>query len=436
MSREAAVGNLGAVSPGKDTGSVERVPGEQFGPEGGPASPRSDRRRSGVPGPMQASISLGRLAGVEVGINWSWLLIFILITWSLAAAVFPETNPGLGSGVYAAMAIGAALLFFISLLLHELGHATQARREGMEIDGIVLWLFGGVAKFKGLFPSASAELKIALAGPAVSLVIGVSLLVIAKLAPLPGFLDGVMTWLGMVNLILLAFNLLPALPLDGGRVFRALVWQATGDFTRATSIAGQVGRAFGLAMIFLGLVSLLALGAFGGIWLALIGWFLMMAAASETKLATIEAALSSMEVGEAMARDPVTVPAGLTLAEFSETVFPASRHAAYPVMEGGRPVGLLAFRDLVEIPTGEWGAQRVEGVMRPYSEVLVMTPDEDLGQAAMLLATDQLGRALVTNRTDGDGQVGVSGVELEGLLSQTDVSRLVELRSRALAARS
>lgn len=382
---------------------------------------------------MQASISLGRLAGVPVGVNWSWLLIFILITWSLAVAVFPQTNPDLGSGVYAAMAIGAALLFFISLLLHELGHAVQARREGMEIDGIVLWLFGGVAKFKGLFPSAAAELKIALAGPAVSLVIGVSLLAIARLVPLPGFLDGVLTWLGMVNLILLAFNLLPALPLDGGRVFRALVWQATGDFTRATSIAGQVGRAFGIGMILFGILSLLAFGALGGIWLALIGWFLMMAAASETKLATIEAALSSMEVGEAMARNPVTVPVGLTLAEFSETVFPSSRHAAYPVMEGEHPVGLLAFKDLVEVPTGEWGARRVEDVMRPRSDVLVMTPDEDLGQAAMLLATDQLGRALVTDSGGREEPDRLDGGQLRGLLSQTDVSRLVELRSRAVA---
>jgi len=379
---------------------------------------------------MRASISLGRLAGVEVGINWTWLVIFALITWSLAVAVFPQTNPGLGSGAYLAMAVGASFLFFVSLLLHELGHAIQARREGMEIDGIVLWLFGGVAKFKGLFPSAAAELKIALAGPAVSLVIGVSLLTVARVAPLPDFLDGILTWLGLVNLILLAFNLLPALPLDGGRVFRALVWQATGNFTRATSIAGQVGRGFGLAMIFFGGFSLLAFGSFGGIWLALIGWFLTMAATSETRLATIEAALSSMEVGEAMASDPVTVPAGLTLAEFSDVVFPRSRHAAYPVMEGGHPVGLLAFRDLVEIPGEEWADRRVEDVMRPISEVLVMAPEQGLGQAAMLLATDQVGRALVTDRGDRDGQGDSGAAELMGLLSKTDVSRLVELRSR------
>ncbi len=273
---------------------------------------------------MHASLSLGRLAGVEVGVNWSWLIILGLISASLGFAIFPETNPGYGGGVYAAMAVAAAVLFFVSLLLHELGHAVVARREGMEIEGIVLWLFGGVAQFRGLFPSAGAELRIALAGPAVSLVIGVTLLGLALLLPLPGFLDGSVMWLGRINLILLAFNMLPALPLDGGRVFRALVWQRTGDFTRATSIAGGVGRAFGQMMIGFGVLMVLLLGALGGLWFALLGWFLMAAAQAEIRFATIGAALRSMSVGDAMASDPVTVPAGQTLADFGEGTFTRS----------------------------------------------------------------------------------------------------------------
>ena len=144
---------------------------------------------------MHASFRLGRVAGVEIGVNWSWLVIFGLIAWSLGAVTFPESNPGLGDGAYVAMAAVAAVLFFGSLLLHELGHAVVAKREGMEIEGIVLWLFGGVAQFKGLFPSAGAELRIALAGPAVSLAIGVGLLAVAVAAPLPAVVDGVVTWL-------------------------------------------------------------------------------------------------------------------------------------------------------------------------------------------------------------------------------------------------
>jgi len=372
---------------------------------------------------MHASISLGRLAGVKIGVNWSWLVILALISASLGFAVFPTTNPGYSDGVYAAMAIAAALLFFVSLLLHELGHAVVARREGMEIEGIVLWLFGGVAQFRGLFPSAGAELRIALAGPAVSLLIGVTLLSVAILAPLPGFLDGSVMWLGRINLVLLAFNMLPALPLDGGRVFRALVWQRTGDFTRATSIAGAVGRGFGQLMIGFGLLSVLLLGALGGIWLAFLGWFLMAAAGAEVKFATMGAALRSMSVADAMAHDPVTVPAEQTLAEFSQGVFTRSRHAAYPVVDDGTLTGLLAFRDLTRVSPANWNQERIDQHMRPFGRVLVMAPDDELGTAAMDLSQDDLGRALVLE----EGR-------LAGLLSMTDVSRLIELRSRGLGA--
>ncbi len=372
-------------------------------------------------GPMHASLSLGRLAGVKIGINWSWLVILALISASLGFAVFPTTNPGYGGGVYAAMAVAAAVLFFVSLLLHELGHALVARREGMEIEGIVLWLFGGVAQFRGLFPSAGAELRIALAGPAVSLVIGVTLLAVAILAPLPGFLDGSVMWLGRINLVLLAFNMLPALPLDGGRVFRALVWMRTRDFVRATRIAGGVGRGFGQLLIGLGLFFVLVFGALGGIWISLMGWFLMAAAGAEIRFATVGAALSSMSVADAMARNPLTVPAGQSLSEFSEGVFTQSRHAAYPVVDGGRLVGLLGFRDLTRIEPAQWDQESVEQHMRPLGRAFVISPDDDLGTVAMELSQDDLGRALVVE----DGR-------LAGLLSMTDVSRLIELRSRGL----
>lgn len=368
----------------------------------------------------RASLRLGRVAGVEIGINWSWLVIFGLISWSLGAAIFPDTNPGLSDGAYVAMAAIAAVLFFGSLLLHELGHAIVAKREGMEIEGITLWLFGGVAQFKGLFPSAGAELRIALAGPAVSLAIGVALLALAVLAPLPAGVDGVATWLGSINLVLLVFNMLPALPLDGGRVFRALVWQATGDFTRATRIAGGLGRAFGQAMIFGGILLLLFAGAPGGLWFALIGWFLMAAADAETRFATIRAALSSLRVGDAMAKRPVTLPSGLSLASFVDGIFAGSRHACYPVVEGGTAAGMLSFRDVTKVPPERWMTTSVGDVARPLDSVLTLERDSDLGTAATELAQDDLGRALVF----GDGR-------LVGLLSMTDVARLIELHNPA-----
>jgi Zn-dependent protease len=194
---------------------------------------------------MGDSFQLGRIAGVRIGLNWSWLVVFALIVWTLAANIFPHHNPGLGDGAYLAMAIAAALLFFASLLLHELGHALLARREGMEIEGITLWLFGGVAKFKGMFPSAGAEFRIAIAGPLVSLALGALFVLIAWVSALPDEIDGVAAWLGYINLLLLALNLLPALPLDGGRVLRSALWQARSDVAWATHVAAMTGRAFG-----------------------------------------------------------------------------------------------------------------------------------------------------------------------------------------------
>ena len=368
-------------------------------------------------GPMHASFSLGRWAGVEIGVNWSWIVIFLLICWSLAAIVFPDGAPGLGAGVYALMAAIGAALFFASLLLHELGHAVVARREGMEIDGIVLWLFGGVAKFKGLFPSANAEFRIAIAGPLVSLVIGLTMLALAT-APLPDAVEVVVAWLGSINIILLVFNMLPALPLDGGRVFRSLLWKRTGDFTRATQIAGAVGRFFGQMMIAGGVAVLFLLGAPGGLWLALIGWFLIAAATAETRMATIAVALGPLQVSDAMATAPVVASAGASVADFIETRFSGSRHAAYPVLDGDRVVGMLGFRDLTAIPTSDWDDTRIAAVARPLSQVLVLAPDANLGDATIELVQTDLGRALV-----------LEGERLVGLLSMTDVSRLIELRA-------
>ena len=194
---------------------------------------------------MSPTLQLGRIAGIRIGVNWSWLIVFALIVWSLAVAVFPSQNPGFSDGEYIALAVVAALLFFVSLLLHELGHALQARREGVEIEGINLWLFGGVAQFKTGFQTAGAEFRIAIAGPLVSLVIGLLCVLVAALAGLPNAIDGVVAWLGFTNLILLAFNLLPALPLDGGRVLRSALWHFRGDLQWATHVASGVGRGFG-----------------------------------------------------------------------------------------------------------------------------------------------------------------------------------------------
>ena len=276
----------------------------------------SDRRATPERGPFHASFVLGHVRGIEIGATWSWLIVVWLIGWSLAGGVFPDEAPGLADGTYAVMAVAATAIFFASLLLHELGHALVAQREGMQISGITLWLFGGVARFEGMFPSAMAELRIALAGPAVTLVLVALFLGSAEVVSISRPADAVIMWVGRINLLLLAFNMLPALPLDGGRVLRALVWQATGDFTRATRTCGVLGRAFGTGLAILGALTLVLAGALGGLWLIVLGLFLSAAAQAEASLATTRAALAGLRVRDAMVREPDVLPGELSVADF------------------------------------------------------------------------------------------------------------------------
>ncbi|HXF97139.1 MAG TPA: site-2 protease family protein [Gaiellaceae bacterium] len=365
---------------------------------------------------MESTFRLGRVAGVEIGLNWSWLVVFALIVWSLTAGVFPDQNPGLADSTYLAMGVVAAVLFFASILLHELGHALQARREGMEIEGITLWLFGGVATFRGMFPSAGAEFRIAIAGPLVSLALGVLFSALAPLSELPAAVDGVTAWLGYINLALLVFNLLPALPLDGGRVLRALLWQARGDFGWATRIAAGAGRGFGYAFIGIGVALFIFQGAFSGAWLAFLGWFLLMASASEARYLATRQALSGLRVADLMAREPACVTPGMTLGEFMDEVAWSRRFTTYPVVEGERPVGLLPFRRVARVPRREWDARRVEECMVPLAEVETLRGEEPAFEAFQRLAENELGRGLVLE----DGR-------LVGLLSVSDVARALEV---------
>ena len=382
------------------------------------APPTPTRARADA-GMLHASVSLGRVAGVQIGINWSWLLVFGLVAWSLAAAVFPDQHPGLSGLTYAAMAGVAAVLFFVCLLLHELGHAVVARREGMEIEGITLWVFGGVARFKGMFPSADAEFRIAGAGPLVSLALGVVLIAAGLALPLPAAVDGVVSWLGRINLILLAFNMLPALPLDGGRVLRSAIWHRTGDFTRATRFAGALGRAFGQAMIASG-VFLFIVDDPGGLWFAFIGWFLTAAATAEAKLAEAREMLNGLTVRDAMVPHPVTAPADASLEAFMADVFEHRRHTAYPVTDGDQVVGAIAFRAVAAVPTSQRERRGVRDAMVPLSDLPVFEPDEPLFGAAVELMQDPSGRGVV-----------VEGGRLAGLLTVSDLSRLLELRRHA-----
>ncbi|MCC6833293.1 MAG: site-2 protease family protein, partial [Thermoleophilia bacterium] len=336
-----------------------------------------------------------------------------------------ETNPGLGSGTRAAMGVIAAALFLASILLHEIGHAVQARRDGMTIDGITLWMFGGVARFVGMFPSAGAEFRIAIAGPLVSLGLGLGFTGVALVPGIPEPVDAVAAWLGYINIALLVFNMLPALPTDGGRVLRSAIWWRTGDLVRATRIAGATGRFFAGAIIGLGILIAFGMGSpLSGIWMALIGWFLLQASARETQAAAVTSRLSGLTVGDVMVPDPVTTTAGTTLDELDAVTRWTGAYTTYPVLDDGRVVGLFPIGVLHGVPRDAWETTPVSRAMVPVDNVARFRPEEPLGDAVGRLQGFGLHRGLVLD----------DGGRLAGLLSMSDVARLVQggrLRNRA-----
>jgi Zn-dependent protease/CBS domain-containing protein len=378
---------------------------------------------SGLPARvMTSSFRFARVAGIDIRAHWSWVLIAALIMWSLSQGVFPQTNPGLSHGTYLAMAAVASVLLFASILLHELGHAIQARRDGVEIAGITLWVFGGVAEMKGALPSAGAEFRIAVAGPVVSLVLGVVFTVTAFALPLPAEVDGVAFWLGYVNLSLLVFNLIPALPLDGGRMLRAALWARRRDFLSATRTAAALGRGFGQLFIAGGLALTIFAGDYGGLWLVFTGWFVLAAAEAELQSAVARSALDGFTAAQFMVSDPVTVDAGTSVQTFMDRVFYPTRHTAYPVMDGGEPIGLVSFRQALALPPQEWPVTSVDTIAAtgPETAVDASTP---LPEVLPQLTEGDVRRLLVMR----DGR-------LAGLLSATDVLRVLDVRSRVLGS--
>jgi Zn-dependent protease len=353
------------------------------------------------------SLSLGRIAGVRIGLHWSWLVVFGLLVWTLSETVFPRQNPGLADGDYRAMAVAAAVLLFVSLLLHELGHALQARREGMEIDGITLWLFGGVASFRGAFPGPGAEFRIAAAGPLVTVVLGAAFAAVAALADLPEEADGVTFWLAYINLSLLVFNLLPALPLDGGRILRATLWRLRRDFAWATRIAAEAGRATGLLLIAAGFVGFLLGGMLGGAWIAFLGWFVLSAAGAEARQSEARQAISGLRVRDLMVADASAAQLDDTLAQFMAGLGGEGRLTSYPVLDEGRVVGLLPVGAVLDTPRGDWRRLHVGDRMLGLDRAPRLAPEDELLDALSRLSEAGVKRGLVL---DGDRLVGYLSV--------------------------
>jgi Zn-dependent protease len=369
------------------------------------------------------SIRIGRLAGIPIGVQPLWLLIVALITWSLGAVYYPDEAPDLAPVAAYGLGLLSALLLFASILLHELGHSLVARRHGVEIEEIDLWLLGGVARMAGYPKTAADELRFALAGPAVTLAIALAFAVVAAALPpsAPDALRAVVDYQLLVNAAILVFNLLPAFPLDGGRVARALLWRRRGDLRRATAAAATIGRGFGYGMIGLGVLTALA-GAVGGVWLAVVGFFVVVAAKAEESGLRIRTAFAGREAGRFMAFPAVAMPAGISVEEAVRGYFGRHRYTSFPVLDGGRPVGLIDVEHVERVPSRQ-RAEKTVGEVAVLDPELVVDEHQDVAELLERPAFQRVGRAVV--RTER-GEVG--------LISITDVNRA--LRAIELGAPS
>ncbi|HEX5989833.1 MAG TPA: site-2 protease family protein [Solirubrobacterales bacterium] len=361
------------------------------------------------------SIRLGRLAGIPIGVQPLWLLIVALITVTLGAAYYPDEAPGIAPAAAYALGLLSALLLFASILLHELGHAVVARRHGVEIEEIDLWLLGGVARMSGYPRHALDELRFAIAGPAVTLVIAAVFGGIALALPgsAPRWLEALVAYQATINAAILVFNLLPAFPLDGGRVARALLWWRRGDISSATETAAKIGRGFGYGMIGLGILAFLG-GGFGGLWLALIGFFVIAAAKAEENGLRVRIALSGRSAGRLMSCPAVTIPAATSVEEAVGSYFLTAKHPAFPVVEGSRVTGLLDTAAVERVPPRRRADTRVGDIVDRDPD-LVVREDQDVAEMLERPAFIRMGRAAVLT---GDGRIG--------LLSITDVNRVLQ----------
>jgi Zn-dependent protease/predicted transcriptional regulator len=368
---------------------------------------------------MDESLRLGQLFGVRIGINWSVLVIFGLILLLLAGGRLPLVAPGRSPAAYVAAGLVAAGLFFGSLLAHELSHAIVARRNGLEVEGITLWMFGGVARLKGEAPSPGAELRIAGVGPLVSLLLGLGFgLLTWAASELVG--DGlaleVLRWLAIINLALAVFNLAPASPLDGGRILRALLWWRRGDRTSAAVTAARAGRLFGFLLVGLGLVELLLVPGFGGLWLVLIGFFIANAAAAEGTYAQVQAGLAGLRVADVMTPSPLVLPQHLSVEQAVDGFLLPNRFSSFPLVDPeGQPTGLVTLAQIKAVPRERWPMTSVQRVAAPLAEVATATPFEPLLEVLPRL------------RNGGDGRVlVVEGGRVVGIVSPTDIARVLD----------
>ncbi len=359
---------------------------------------------------LSNSVRLGQIRGIEIGVHYTWLLVFLLITWSLAAGFFPAYFPGWTQGAYWITGVIAAVFLFVSVLLHELAHSFVAQARGLPVQSITLFIFGGVSNITGELKNAKDELLMSIVGPLTSLALAGLFWVIQLAIGQQGTpISAMLGYLALINALLAFFNLLPGFPLDGGRVFRSIVWSITGNLTRATNIASTAGHALAWVLIIFGLLQLLAGNFLGGLWIAFIGWFLNGAAESSRLEVTMRERLKRFHVGDVMRTEIETVaPETLVKNLVSESFLRKGKRAA-PVKKDGKVVGIVTLNDVKELPEERWSQVPVREIMTSVPLYTVHS-DDDLDKAFRMLAENDINQVLVTDEGKLRGLIGRSDI--------------------------
>jgi Zn-dependent protease/predicted transcriptional regulator len=363
-------------------------------------------------------LTLFQVAGIKINLDLSWFIVFGLVLIALSAGYFPRYYPGYGGPVYLAVGLIATLLFFSSVVIHELAHSLLALRSGIEIREITLFIFGGVARITEEPSTPQLELKIAAVGPLSSFALAfIFWLLHILLAPAPSLLGAVFQYLAWINLALGAFNLVPGFPLDGGRVFRALWWWKTGSLTQATKVASDIGKWFATAIMILGGLEVFAGALINGLWLIFIGIFLRAMSERGYADVIIKKSLEGMRIGEVMTREVVSVPPELPLSDLVHHYFLRYAYRSFPVVRDGKVLGIVSVTDVKDIPREDQDLKRVEEVMTPQSDLLTISPQESLAEALKRMTVEEVDQILVM---ENDRMVG--------LITKTGLLRFIQIR--------
>ena len=367
---------------------------------------------------MPGSFRIFRIAGIDINIHISWLIILVFLTFSLATGWFPITYPGSSTATYYLLGFIASILLFVSVLLHGLAHSFVARSRGLQVKSIVLFIFGGVSNIEQEPQTPGIEFSMAFVGPLVSLLIGVVCYGLWLLVRgTHSLIVPILSYLALMNIILGIFNLIPGFPLDGGRVLRSIIWKATGNFQTATNITTFVGQAFAYLIILWGILLFFAGNAFNGLIIIFTGWFLLTSAQSARSQSVLETAFRGVTVNQIMNTNVMTVPANISLQKLVDEYFlPRGLRSAF-VMQGDQLAGLITLSDIRHVPRDQWPQTPVGFAMIPLERLHTITPQQNVKDVLPLMTGQDVNQLAVVQ----DGR-------LVGVLTREGILRSLEIR--------